>query len=46
MSTELLALLFEKARVPHAIKYGLFMSYVVFKAFNIEGRVKHAMKPE
>ena len=44
VTPELIALLFEKARLPNMFKAGLVISYVVFKGLDIEGKVKHAMK--
>ena len=43
MSTELIAFVFEKLKVPNAIKTGLIISVIVFKGFDIENRVKRAM---
>jgi hypothetical protein len=44
VTDEILALVLEKARIPHFTKVGLVLSYVMFKGLDIEGLVKRAMQ--
>jgi len=46
MNTDLIGLVFRKIRVPTTTKVGLLGAYIVFKVFDVEGRVKRALKPE
>lgn len=46
MKTDLIGLIFEKVRIPSRIKAGLLMSYFLFKALDIEGRVERATRPK
>lgn len=44
VNVELLGLLFDKARLPNRFKAGLVISYVVFKGFDIDGKIRRAMQ--
>lgn len=46
MSPELLVYLLGKVKIANATKAGLVLSYVVFKGFDIKGRVDRAMAPK
>lgn len=44
MTPELLVFLTDRLRIPNATKLGLVISLVIFKGFDIEGRVKRTMR--
>lgn len=46
MKTETIGLIFRKIRIPNAFQNGLVLSFLVFKLFDVEGRVKRAMDPK
>lgn len=46
MNTELALLVLKKVNAPNAIKVGLVLSLILFKTFDIDGRIKRAMRSE
>lgn len=43
MNTDLIGFVFRKMRVSTATKAGLLGAYIVFKVFDVEGRVNRAL---
>ncbi len=46
MNLEVLLFVLDKVKIANATKAGLVLSYVVFKGFDIKGRVERAMQPK
>ena len=46
MNTDLIGFVLRKMRVPTTTKVGLLGAYIVFKVFDVEGRVNRALKSD